>query len=88
MNVDCEILERDEEFIDIGILLTIDKSTENIEVRGSWNEWNAGTKMNHFEGSHDSGKFTYLGIVKVSAEVRSIEYKFVIDGVWTADETK
>ena len=88
MNVDCEILERDEEFIDIGILLTIGKSTENIEVRGSWNEWSNGTKMNHFEGSHEFGQFTYLGIVKVSAEVRSIEYKFVIDGVWTADETK
>lgn len=82
MNVDCEIIERDEEFIDIGILLTIDKSTDNIEVRGSWNEWTTGIKMNHFESSHDSGKFTYLGIVRVPADIRSIEYKFVIDGVW------
>lgn len=67
MNFDCEVVERDEKLIDIGILLTIDKSTESIEIRGTWDDWKSGIKMNHFEGTHDLGKFTYLGIVKVSA---------------------
>lgn len=67
---------------EIGIKFTLNRSSENIEVKGSWNNWTIGSKLYHLEGTHESGKFVYSGRIRIPCNITSIEYKFVVDGIW------
>lgn len=74
--------------IEIGIKLTIKKSTESVEIKGSWDNWTTGIPMKHFEGTHETGNFTYLAKFQVPQANKSYEYKFIVEGEWITDESK
>ncbi|KAL4459433.1 hypothetical protein ABPG74_018046 [Tetrahymena malaccensis] len=86
--LDCTQTELDNVPIEVGIVATLNFSTESIELKGSWDNWTTGIKMNHHAGSHEKGVFQYLAKFQVPSANTSYEYKYIIDGKWTVDENK
>lgn len=70
-------------------MTTIGRSLDSVEIKGSWDNWVTGIKLNHFYGTHDEGSnFSYLAKFIVPSANTTYEYKYLIDGEWSIDESK
>ncbi|EGR29515.1 hypothetical protein IMG5_154030 [Ichthyophthirius multifiliis] len=84
--LDCTEVHLKDSPIEVILTLKLHSLTENAEVRGDWDNWADGVKMNLL--SSNECNYIYFAKVLVSQCDKVYEYKYNINGEWHVDQNK
>ncbi|KRX09092.1 Six-hairpin glycosidase-like protein [Pseudocohnilembus persalinus] len=68
--------------ISIGILFKSEINYNNVEIKGSWDNWANSQKLKSI------GQHYYYTVIKAPKAIDEFEYKYILDGVWQVDPNK